>query len=330
MKKTILNAAALCLLAGPVMAARIKDVAYLEGARGIQVVGYGLVVGLSGTGDKADPSTQKAISNMLSRFGISVGAGELRSRNVASVLVTAELPGFPQQGQKVDTSVSSLGDASSLEGGMLVRTPLYGPDGALSAVGQGTITGGKKRSAGRIPGGAEVEVSLIRVFEKDGVARLLLNRPDFQTAREIARVVSEKFGAGSADAQDAAVIKLTIPADFKRDVVGFIARVGGLEVSPDLPARVVINSITGAVVIGGQARLLPCAVSAGGVDISVETDQGTSQPPGAGDALAAAQGETLDVMVKALNALGATPRQLVEVIKTLHSAGVFTAELEVI
>lgn len=328
MKKIIFCAAALLWCAGQGLAARIKDVAYLEGARETQVVGYGLVVGLSGTGDKYSPATQKAVSNMLSRFGINVSAGELRSRNVASVLVMAELSSFPQQGQKVDLSVSSMGDASTLEGGTLIRTPLYGPDGTMAAVGQGAVSGGKKRSAGRIAGGAEVEISRQRVFEKDGEAKLLLNRPDFQTAREIARVVSEKFGTGTAVAQDAAAIVLTVPPDFKRDVVGFIARVGVLEVSPDLPARVVINSLTGAVVIGGQARLLPCAVSAGGIEVEVEG--GGAEVPAAGDALAAAQGETLDGMVKALNALGANPRQLVEVLKTLHTAGVFTAELEII
>lgn len=330
MKKIFTAAVVLAWCAGGAWAARIKDIAYLEGARETQVVGYGLVVGLSGTGDKADPSTQKAISNMLSRFGISVSAGELKSRNVASVLVMAGLPAFPQPGQKVDVSVSSLGDASSLEGGTLVRTPLYGPDGAMAAVGQGTLSGGKKRSAGRIAGGAEVEMSPVRVFEKDGVARLLLNRPDFQTAREIERAVREKFGEGSASAQDASAVKINVPADFRTDVVGFIARVGGLEVNPDLPARVVINSVTGAVVIGGQARLLPCAVSAGGMEISVEDGQGSLQPPAAGEALTASQGENLEGMVKALNALGANPRQLVEVIKTLHSAGVFTGELEII
>ena len=328
MKKLFLTTAAL-LCAAQAMAARIKDVAYLEGARETQIVGYGLVVGLSGTGDKADPATQKAISNMLSHFGINVGAGEVRSRNVASVLVTAELPAFPQQGQKVDLSVSSLGDSTSLEGGTLVRTPLYGPDGVVAAVGQGMLAGGKKRSVGRVPGGAEVEVTLARVFQKDGVARLLLNRPDFQTAREIERVVLEKFGPGSASAQDPAAIKLTVPPDFSKDVVGFIARVGGLEVNPDLPARVVINSVTGTVVIGGQTRLLPCAVSAGGIEVTVEGAP-ASPAPAAGDALSLVQGDTLESMIKALNALGANPHQLVEVIKTLHSAGVFTAELEII
>lgn len=328
MKKMIFTAA-LLLCADLAGAARIKDIAYLEGARPVQVVGYGLVVGLSGTGDRMSPATQKAVSNMLSRFGINSGAAELRSRNVASVIVTAEVPAFPQPGQRVDAAVASMGDASSLDGGTLVRTPLYGPDGALGAVGQGQLAGGKKRSAGRIPSGAEVELSAVRAFEKNGAARLLLNRPDFQTAREIERAVSEKFGAGSASAQDASSVSLQVPKDFSNDVVGFIARVGGLEVSPDLPAKVVVNSVTGAVVIGGQARLLPCAVSAGGLDISVE-DGPQYQPPAAGDALAAANGETLESLVKALNALGAQPKQLVEVIKTLHSAGVFTAELEII
>jgi len=329
MKKNILTAV-LLLCAGSAGAARIKDVAYLEGARVTQVVGYGLVLGLSGTGDRLSPSTQKAVSNMLSRFGLNASAAELKSRNVASVIVTAELPAFPQQGQRVDAVVSSMGDASSLEGGTLIRTPLYGPDGALAAVGQGSLSGGRKRSSGRVPGGAEVEISPARVFERDGAARLLLKRPDFQTAREIERAVAEKFGAGSASAQDASSVKITVPGDFSKDVVGFIARVGGLEISPDLPAKVVINSVTGAVVIGGQARLLPCAVSSGGMEISVDGAEGSLQQAAPGEALAAAEGGTLEGVVKALNALGATPRQLTEVIKTLHSAGVFTAELEII
>lgn len=329
MKKAILLAA---LLAGAqaARAARIKDLAYLEGARGVQVVGYGLVIGLSGTGDRYDPSTQKAVSNMLSRFGISVGARELRSRNVASVLVTAELPPFPRRGQRVDAAVSSIGDASSLEGGTLLRLPLYGDDGGLAAVAQGAVTGGRKRSAGRVASGAEVAFSSAPELGAGGEARLVLNRPDFQTARELERVVNEKFGAGSAAAQDPSAVRLKVPPELKGDVVGFIAKVGLLEVSPDLPSRVVVNALTGAVVIGGEARLLPCAVSAGGIEVEVTDQQQEYQPPPAGEALAQAQGETLDSVVRSLNALGATPRQMVEVIKTLHAAGVFTGELEII
>lgn len=316
-------------LAAGAQAARIKDLAYLEGARSPQVVGYGLVVGLSGTGDKLDPSTQKAVSNMLSRFGISVGAKELRSRNVASVLVTAELPAFPQKGQKVDAAVSSIGDATSLEGGTLLRMPLYGPDGGVGAMAQGSVAGGKKRSAGRVSGGAEVEMSRDTIFEKDGISVMMLNRPDFQTAREIERAVTEKFGPGTAQARDASAVKLSLPQDMKGDMVGFMAKVGLLEINPDLPARVVVNSVTGAVVIGGQTRLLPCAVSAGEMQVEVVPAE-PADPAAGAQALEQVHGETLEAMVKSLNALGATPKQLVEVIRTLHSAGVFSGELEII
>lgn len=318
----------LCGLAGlclPVDAARIKDLSGVEGARGAQLAGYGLVVGLPGTGDKLDPSTQKAVSNMLSRFGITVSPRELRSRNVASVLVTADLPSFPNQGQRIDARVSSIGDASSLSGGTLLRTPLYGADGIASAVAQGALSGGRKSAGGLVPGGAEVSVSREPVFQKDGGTRLLLNRPDFRTAHEMEKAINARFGPGSARAADAGAVSLTAPAALKDNFVEFLAAVGSLEISQEAPAKVVVDSRTGTVVIGGGARLLPSAVSAG--ELQVEVAEAAAQ---SGDALETVQGETLDSMVKALNSLGASPSQMVDVLKAMHSAGVLTAELEVI
>jgi flagellar P-ring protein precursor FlgI len=363
----------LCLLSlsfvffNPAQAARIKEVAAVEGVRSNQLTGFGLVVGLDGTGDQTTqmPYTSQGISNYLQQLGITLpaaSASQLQMKNVAAVLVTAQLPAFARPGQAIDVNVSSLGNSKSLKGGMLISTPLKGGDGEIYAVAQGNLVvagagasaGGSKvqvnhLSAGRIPNGAQVERSVPTPLQEGSSLILGLEATDFQTARRVTQSINNRFGAGTALAMDGRTIKVIAPAE-PDDRVSFMAELEELQLESSVPsAKVVINSRTGSIVLNQSVTLGPCAIAHGNLSISISSTPSVSQPnalsggqtavtqksdiqiksePGMLIQLAAAP-QLADV-VRALNSLGATPQDLLAILQAIKAAGALNAELEVI
>ncbi len=348
-------------------AERVKDIASIAGVRTNQLVGYGLVVGLDGTGDQTSqaPFTIQSIKNMLAQFGVVVPPNvNPQLKNVAAVTVTADLPPFAKPGQQIDVTVSSIANASSLRGGALLLAPLRGADGEVYAIAQGNLivsgfgiqgADGSKitvnvPSVGRIPGGATVERTVPSNFGADPSVTLNLNSPDFTTANRLASSINEVLGAGSAEALDAVSIKVAAPADPSQRIA-FVSTLEQLEVSPsEPPSRVIVNSRTGTIVIGSNVRVFPAAVAHGALSVSITERIDVSQPnalsPGGRTAevprseLEVQQqtarvfkidsGVNLDSLVEAMNKVGAAPSDLVAILEALKQVGALRAELVVI
>ena len=357
------------LISLPVVAAqaqRIKDIAQVAGVRGNQLVGFGLVTGLDQTGDQTTqtPFTVQALRNMLGQMGVNVPANQfVRLRNVAAVSVSTELPPFAQPGQKIDVTVAAMGNADSLRGGALLMTPLRGADGQIYAVAQGNVVisgvgaqGAAAQvsintpTAGRIPRGAIVERSVgSPVSGANSTALLLLNRNDFATTQKTSDAINNAFGAGTAYPVDGGSIRVVTPSD-PAARVRFMARLENLPVDPDPPpAKVIVSSRNGTVVIGGQVRLRPAAVMQGNVIVTIAEQPQVAQPApfGAGAPVVTPQtqigveqqaprmfvfdpGATLNDLVQAVNAVGVPPDDLIAILQALKEAGSLQAELEVI
>ena len=350
----------------PAQAARIKEVASVQGVRTNQLVGYGLVVGLDGTGDQTTqaPFAIQSLLAMLQQMGVTVPPGtNMQLKNLATVMVTAQLPAFAQPGQTIDVSVSSLANAKSLRGGTLIATPLKGADGQIYAVAQGNLViagsgaaaaGSKVQinhlSAGRIPDGATVERSVATPIADGDSIQLDLHSSDYTTAREVVRAINAKMGNGIADAVDGRVVRVRMPpsADAR---VSFMAEIENLDIRQATPsAKVVINARTGSIVMNQAVTLAACAVAHGNLSVTISTTPTASQPepfarvgrtvvtekadititqqPGA--LVNMAPGAKLADVVKALNSLGATPQDLLAILQAMKSAGALVAELEVI
>lgn len=357
--------AALFSMAPPAEAERIKDIAMVEGVRANQLVGYGLVVGLDGTGDQTSqtPFTVQSIRNMLQQFGVTVPPNvNPQLRNVAAVTVSAELHPFARPGQAIDVTVSSIGNAKSLRGGTLLMAPLRGADGNVYAIAQGSLVvsgfgaegaDGSRISVnttatGRIPNGATVERAVPSSFALDEAIRLNLHTPDFTTAQRVAQAINATFGDVAA-AQDAAQIAVRAPLDASQRVA-FVSMLENIEVAPGAaPARVVINSRTGTVVIGSDVRVMPAAVAHGSLTVTIKERTGVSQPNAFGQGNTAIvpdssigidqqqarmflfeQGTRLEDIVRAINDIGAAPGDLVAILEALRQAGSLRAELIVI
>jgi flagellar P-ring protein precursor FlgI len=344
---------------------RLKEVAAVQGVRNNQLVGYGLVVGLDGTGDQATqtPYTTQALNAMLQQFGITVPAGtSIQPRNVAAVMVTAVLPPFSQPGQTIDVNVSSVGNSKSLRGGTLIATPLRGADGQVYGLAQGNLivggagaaAGGSKvqinhLSAGRIPDGASVERAVPTPLGEGDSLQLGLNASDYATARAVAGAINTAKGEGTAAAVDGRTVRVKVPAA-GGDRVGFLADIENLALELERPAaRIVLNARTGSVVMNDAVTLGPCAVAHGNLSVTINTTPVISQPNalGQGSTVQAeksdisvtqqggalvnmAAGTRLTDVVKALNALGATPLDLLAILQAMKSAGALHAEIEVI
>ncbi len=344
---------------------RLKEVAAVQGVRNNQLVGYGLVVGLDGTGDQATqtPYTTQALNAMLQQFGITVPAGtSIQPRNVAAVMVTAVLPPFSQPGQTIDVNVSSVGNSKSLRGGTLIATPLRGADGQVYGLAQGNLivggagasAGGSKvqinhLSAGRIPDGASVERAVPTPLGEGDSLQLGLNASDYATARAVAGAINTAKGEGTAAAVDGRTVRVKVPAA-GGDRVGFLADIENLALELERPAaRIVLNARTGSVVMNDAVTLGPCAVAHGNLSVTINTTPVISQPNamGQGSTVQAeksdisvtqqggalvnmAAGTRLADVVKALNALGATPLDLLAILQAMKSAGALHAEIEVI
>ena len=358
--------AALVLSATPVRAERVKDLASVSGVRTNQLVGYGIVVGLDGTGDQTSqaPFTIQSIKNMLAQFGITVPPeSNPQLKNVAAVTVHAELPPFSKPGQTIDVSVSSIGNAGSLRGGTLLLAPLRGADGEVYAMAQGSLivsgfgVSGRDGSriavnvpsGGRIPGGATVEREVRSSFATAPTVTLNLNSPDFTTATRLAEGINRMLGAGTAAAIDAVSVQVLAPADPSQRIA-YVSTLEQLEIQPgEAPARVIINSRTGTVVIGSNVRVLPAAVSHGSLSVTITERTEVSQPNafGAGQTVEVPRSEieidqpkarmfkfeagvNLDAIVDAVNRVGAAPGDLVAILEALKQAGALRAELIVI
>jgi flagellar P-ring protein FlgI len=349
----------------PAVAARIKEVASVQGVRSNPLVGYGLVVGLDGTGDQttSTPFTTQSINALLQQMGVTVPAGtSMQLKNVAAVMVTAQLPAFAQPGQTIDVNVSSLGNAKSLRGGLLIATPLKGADSQIYALAQGNLivggagasAGGSKvqinhLSAGRIPEGATVERSVPTPLNQGDSLQLDLNSSDYNTAREVARVINGRMGAGTAQALNGRVVTVRMPASPDARV-NFMADIENLNVdAAPAAARVVINARTGSVVVNSAVTLSPCAVAHGSLSVTINSTPVVSQPNAfsagqtvqsekaeisinqqPGSLIQLPAGTKLADVVKALNSLGATPQDLLAILQAMKSAGALNAELEVI
>jgi flagellar P-ring protein FlgI len=347
-------------------AMRIKEVAAVQGVRTNQLTGFGLVVGLDGTGDQTSnmPYTTQGMNNYLQQLGMTLPAdAKLQMKNVAAVLVTAQLPAFAQPGQLIDVTVSSMGNAKSLRGGTLITTPLKGVDGEIYALAQGNLLvggagasgGGSKvqinhLSAGRIPSGAQVERTVPTGFALGQTIDLGLNSADFLTARRVADAINAKLGAGTANALDGRVVRLNAPVD-PNARVGFLAEIEEIQMEATVPAaRVIVNTRTGSIVMNQAVTLGPCAVAHGNLSVSISSTPVVSQPnplstggqtvvaekadvtitQQAGKVIQMDASPQLSDLVRMLNGLGATPQDLLAILQAIKAAGALNAELEVI
>ena len=362
---TLLASAALWWPA-PAHAMRLKEVASVQGVRFNQLIGYGLVVGLDGTGDQTTsaPFTAQSINALLQQMGVSVPPGtSMQLKNVAAVMVTAQLPPFAQPGQQIDVNVSSLGNSKSLRGGMLIATPLKGADGQIYALAQGNlIVGGagasaagskvqiNHLSAGRVPEGATVERAVPTPLNQGDTLQLDLNANDYNTAREVARAINKRMGDGTAQALDGRVVSVRMPQGSDARVA-FLADIENLPVELAAPsAKIVINARTGSVVVNQNVTLNACAVAHGSLSVTISSTPVISQPSALSSGGTTVSKERADItirqepgsliqlpagtkladVVKALNSLGATPQDLLAILQAMKTAGALNAEIEVI
>jgi flagellar P-ring protein precursor FlgI len=342
---------------------RIKDIGKVDGWRENALTGYGLVTGLAGTGDSSQSkSTRQSISNMLSRFDVSVSAEDVQSRNVATVMVTASLSPFAREGEAVDVTVTSIGDARSLVGGALMLAPLKGPDGRIYALAQGAVTvGGYKYdmngnviqlnhpTVGSVPGGATIEVGVVNhVMTADNTVTFVLSEPDYTTASRVAHGINAALGAELADATDPAGITIHVPESQRAHLTDFLTTVENVSVEPDRRAKVVINERTGTVVSGGDVRISKVAISHGDLKVSIVTDNSVSQPylaagpnvrsvtisnsrVSADDksetGFVAASNNTVADLVQALTRIKTNTRDIISILRAVKAAGALHAEL---
>ncbi len=356
----------LAIAATPCFAlSRVKDLVDVEGIRDNMLVGYGLVVGLNGTGDslKNAPFTQQSIQTMLERLGVNTRGTTMQTKNTAAVMVTANLPSFAASGTRIDVSVSAMGDAKSLQGGTLLVTPLFGADGQIYALGQGPVAIGGFTAqgdsasvtrgvptAGRISNGAIVERETGFALASEHSLKLSLHNPDLTTATRIAAAVNTYLGNNVAEASDPSTVRINVPADYPKGVVGLLTDIEQVKVDPDEPARVVIDEQSGVIVMGADVRISTVAIAQGNLTIRVNETPQVSQPgplsrgttqvvprtqididEGKGNRIAIMrEGVALQSLVDGLNALGVGPRDIISILQAIKAAGALQAEIQVI
>jgi flagellar P-ring protein precursor FlgI len=360
----VIAAACVVLQLSPVAhAARVKDITSIAGVRDNQLIGYGLVVGLNGTGDGGSTEfTGQTVASMLRAMGVTVNAADLKAKNVAAVMVTANLAAFARPGSRVDALVSSLGDAKSLQGGTLLVTPLRALNGEVYAVAQGPLSvggfavSGKSGSGaqknhptvGHVPGGALIEREVPSQFNTKERLTLLLQNPDFTTSARLAQAINSQVGELVAQAVDSGTVEVRIPAVFRGSQVEFVASLEKMEVEPDSIAKVVLDERTGTVVVGENVRLATVAIAHGNLSIEIRENQQVSQPaplsqgqtvvtPESGvriqedrsQMVLLPQAVTIRDLVRALNSIGITPRDLITIFQAIKAAGALQAQLEI-
>jgi len=345
-------------------ATRLKELVSLEGVRDNQLIGYGLVVGLNGTGDRKQTFfSAQSLANLLQQMGVSVNPLLMTVRNTAAVMVTATLPGFAQEGVRIDATAAAIGDAANLQGGLLVLTSLRGVDGQVYAVAQGTVvTGGfsagksgntqtvNHPTVGRVPGGAIVERGAPSLTPTNRL-KLQLRQPDFTTAVRVSDIVNKKFPAAAplAKPENSALISINVPPEYTSRVTEFVADIEALEVDVDRPSRVIVNERTGTIVMGKEVRVSPVAIMHGNLTVEIQTVLQVSQPEGFSQGKTAVvpqttttsgeekarnlvlkEGATVEQLVQALSSIGSTPRDIIAILQSLRAAGALEADLEVI
>lgn len=354
----------LVLISHSGFAVRIKDIANLKGVRPNQLVGYGLIVGLDGTGDSGDSVfTIQSLAAMLERMGVTVDPEELDVANVAAVMVTADLPAFARSGSRIDVLVNSIGDAKNLQGGTLLLTPLKAVDGNVYAVAQGPVStggfaqgdksgGGVKKNfptVGRVVRGATVEREVPSNFSQKSLLTLSLHHPDFTTATRMAQAINLALRQPAARTVDAGTVNVSVPAEYLGNTVQLVTLIEGLGVTPDTISKVVINERTGTVIMGESVRIATVAIAHGNLSIQIKENQNVSQPlpfsggqttvtpesdllvqEGNNPIFLVESGVSIGSVVKALNALGVSPRDLISIFQALKAAGALQAELEII
>jgi flagellar P-ring protein precursor FlgI len=343
---------------------RIKDLANVEGVRQNQLIGYGLVVGLNGTGDTINniPFTKQSLTAMLERLGVNIRGQTLRTGNVAAVMVTANLPAFGTQGTRIDITVSALGDSKSLQGGTLLVTPLLGADGNVYAVGQGSLAIGGFQAegdaakitrgvptVGRIANGAIIEREIEFNLNKQGQLRMALRNPDFTTAKRIAAAVNDFIGVPTAEPLDPSTVGITVPEQYRGNVVKLLTEVEQLQVEPDQSAKIVIDERSGIIVLGRDVRVSMVAVAQGNLTVTISESPQVSQPlpfsrggttqvvprtrigvqEDAKKLAVVQDGVSLQQLVDGLNALGIGPRDLIAILQAIKTAGAIQADIEV-
>jgi flagellar P-ring protein precursor FlgI len=359
----VLPIGALCQKADDSMSIRVKDLADIEGVRSNQLIGYGLVVGLNRTGDRVQQNlyARQTLQNMLERMGISTTAAGLKPENIATVLVTATLPPFIRQGSKIDVTVSSIGDARSLQGGTLVLTSLKGIDGQVYAVAQGSVSIGgisagdtgnsveiNHPTVGRVPNGANVERVVSAELAANNHLTLVLRNEDFSTAAKLNQAINKKFGTGTSKALDGRNIEVMLPASYTDNRVGFIAEMENLRLTPEKIAKIIINERTGTIIMGREVRIGAVAISQGGVTIRIGTEYDVYQPapltnqketavvPRTSvdvqekkpESVVLKDGATVDEVVSGLRTLGVSARDIISILQAIKSAGAMNADLE--
>ncbi len=365
MKKTtplIIALAAIVLFSSTAGAVRLKDITSFKGIRTNPLIGYGMIVGLNGTGDKSGGVVTQSMANMMERMGVNVDKSQLQMKNVAAVMVTATMPAFARGGTGLDVTVSSLGDASSLFGGTLLVTPMKGVDGKVYALAQGQLALGGYGAGGdgggsaknhlqvaKIPNGATIEREIpVRLNGKEALT-LTLSNPDFTTAKRVTEAINEELGLQLARAVDSGTVQIGIPPDDRGDVTMFIASLEAIDVTPDAVAKIVVNEKTGTVVIGKNVKISTVAVTHGNLTINVLEMPQVSQPNALaeGETVVTPQTEviveeeevnvmlfaettTIGDLIKALNAIGVTPRDMISIFQSIKAAGALQAELEIL
>ncbi len=364
--RTALVAALLIVCASlPAAAAsRIKDLANVEGVRQNQLIGYGLVVGLNGTGDTLTniPFTKQSLQAMLERLGVNIRGAQIRTGNVAAVMVTANLPAFGTQGTRIDVTVSALGDSKSLQGGVLLVTPLLGADGNVYAVAQGSVAIGGFQAegeaakivrgvptVGRIANGGLIEREIEFALNRLSQLRMALRNPDFTTAKRIAAAVNDFIGSATAEPLDPSTVQLTIPQQYRGNVVALLTEIEQLQVEPDLSAKIVIDERSGIIVMGRDVRVSMVAVAQGNLTVTITETAQVSQPSAfarVGETRTVArtrigvqedgrklalvkEGVSLQQLVDGLNSLGIGPRDLIAILQAIKAAGAIQADIEV-
>ncbi len=332
-----------------VNAARIKDIANIRGVRSNQLVGYGLVVGLSGTGDGSLKYTQNSVRRMLTKLGVDLkGMEDISSKNIAAVVLTADLPAFSRSGNKIDVVVNAIGSAKSLRGGTLIQAPLRAADQKVYAVAQGSVilgesTKGSIETVGRVPNGGLIERDVGGDFTNRKLYRLTLNNPDFTTSARIVKTINLELGGKYATALDASTIDIVAPPNYEGKGVELLATIERVQVSPDIKAKVVINEKTGTVIMGDGVEISPIAISHGDLSIKVSpaagagrniaSDSGSEKGPGPAEDHAVFlmnKGSQVGDVVKAMNKLGVSPTDLITILQNIKAAGALQGDLEIL
>ena len=314
-------------------AARLKDIASIRGVRENQLIGYGLVVGLKGTGDSTAEFTGKSFARLIDKLGVKVDQAQITSKNVAAVIITANLPAFAKAGNPIDISVSAVGDATSLVGGTLLQSPLRAANDQIYAVAQGPVSilgDGKDMhtTAGRVPGGAIIEKDIQADFASRKMYRMTLHNPDFTTAARTVLTINKELGGIFAAAKDGGTVDIITPANYENRGVELMATIEAIEINPDQKARVVINEKTGTIVIGENVKISKVGISHGNINLKV-IDEKTKKSTTVDDKVTVFEsGVSVGELVQALNKLGVPPKDLISILHSIKAAGALHGELE--